>query len=83
MSLLNRSKSLELRRTIEGPKDSLGRPTSLSLELSVVVTPELYTDSWMSAEIGAAPSYQWLITVSAIGELEIKELSTSAGKPGD
>lgn len=82
MNSVDRSKSLELRRTIPGPQDSLGQHTWLSLEVSVVVTQVQYMERWKSAAPEDAPLFQSLITVTATGDLEIKELSTLAGKLG-
>ena len=75
------SKSLELRRTIAGQRDSLGRQQSHSLELSADVTTVTFTGTSKSAPNDVLP-YQLLITVTATGELVINELSTFRGRLG-
>lgn len=73
--------SLELRRTITAPPDSLGRQRSHFLKVSADITQDPLTGSSRSVPSVALP-YQLLITVSATGELTISELSTSQQKHG-
>lgn len=74
--------SLELRRTIVGQPDSLGRQRSHFLTISADVTQDLLVGGYRSVPSVVLP-YQLLITVSVTGELAISELSTSPTQPGN
>ncbi len=85
MSYDNRSVLQELHLTIralEAGAETEPLP-SHSLSLSVDATLEAYTDSLRSVAVYNVLPCRLLITVSATGELSMKELSTSAKVPGD
>lgn len=71
-----RGKSMAWQATIAVPQDLLDKRQQHYQVLSVDATLEKFSSGFKSVPTAALP-YQLLITVSATGELEIRELSTS------